>query len=179
MTEQPQQSAVKTEQLHVPSVVKTESEFCVWTQRVCTLHTHVWRTAKLSDQTHKHWIHLRKPQHRTTTLTTKPIPHTLEWTVFQQQLPTFFSLHFFNPCAYYYSILGWATGHLSIFVPTTCTTLGLTYAHNQMNRVSGMDSKSFWGAYPGVVSDTPTECVTQCANVPSLKRTPDTTQTMH
>ena len=47
----------------------------------------------------------------------------------------------------------------------TYTTLGLTCARNKMNRVSGMDSRSFWGTYPGILSDTPTECVTQCANV--------------
>ena len=47
----------------VPSVVKTESELCVC---MCfhAPHTHIRRTAKLSDKTHKHWIHshyLRKP----------------------------------------------------------------------------------------------------------------------
>ena len=36
--------------------------------------------------------------------------------------------------------------------------------------VSGVDSRSLWGAYPGVLSDTPSECVTQCAIVPSLKQ---------
>ena len=36
--------------------------------------------------------------------------------------------------------------------------------------VSGVDSRSLWSVYPGVLSDTPTECVTQCANVPSLKQ---------
>ena len=49
---------------------------------------------------------------------------------------------------------------------------------NQVNRVSRVDSTSLLGAYPGVLSDTPTECVTQCANIPSLKHTPDTMQTM-
>ena len=52
--------------------------------------------------------------------------------------------------------------------------LGFTRAHNQANRVSGVDSTSLWGAYPGVLSDTPTECVSQCANIPSLKQTPNT-----
>ena len=63
--------------------------------------------------------------------------------------------------------------YLFVYKPT-CTTLGLTLAHNQMNRVSGVDSTSLQGAYLGVLSDTPTECVTQCANVPSLKQTPKT-----
>jgi len=36
--------------------------------------------------------------------------------------------------------------------------------------VSGVDSRSLWGTYPGVLSDTPTECVTQCAIVPPLKQ---------
>ena len=86
----------------VPSVVKTESEFCVCTQCVSTLHTHTWRTAKLSDQTHKHWIHpltwenlkIFKPysigqqlsqqsQHR--------IP--FDETALQQQLPTITFIH--------------------------------------------------------------------------------------
>ena len=39
MTEQPHQSAVKTEQ-SVPSVVKTDNELYVCTQRVSTLHMH-------------------------------------------------------------------------------------------------------------------------------------------
>ena len=38
-----------------------------------------------------------------------------------------------------------------------------------------INSTSLWGgAYPGVLSDTPTDCVAQCANVPSLKQKPDT-----
>ena len=60
----------------------------------------------------------------------------------------------------------------------TCTALGLTRARNQTNRMSGVDSTSLCGAYPGVLHDTPTEFVTQCA-VSSLKQTPDTRQTMH
>ena len=36
--------------------------------------------------------------------------------------------------------------------------------------MSGVDSRSLWGVYLWVLSDIPTECVTQCANVPSLKQ---------
>ena len=60
----------------------------------------------------------------------------------------------------------------------TCTTVSLTHAHNQANRVSEVDSTSLWRAFPQVLSDTPTECVTQLINVPSLKQTPDTMQNM-
>ena len=35
--------------------------------------------------------------------------------------------------------------YLSIVYQPTCTTLGLTHAHNQTNRVSGVDSTSLWG----------------------------------
>ena len=49
-------------------------------------------------------------------------------------------------------------------------TLGLTRAHNHTNKVSGVNTTTLSGAYPGVLSDTLTECVTQCANVPSLKQ---------
>ena len=69
---------------------------CMHTICVHTPHTHTWRTAKLSDKTHKHWIHphyLRKlqvdyffflatSQHRTITFTAKPnCTHhgVLEW----------------------------------------------------------------------------------------------------
>ena len=37
-----------------------------------------------------------------------------------------------------------------------------------------VNSTSLWWVYPGILSDTATECVTQCANVPSLKQTLDT-----
>ena len=47
-------------------------------------HTHIWKTAKLSNKTHKHWIHLHYLilflatfQHRTTTCTTKPTLESL------------------------------------------------------------------------------------------------------
>jgi len=33
-------------------------------------------------------------------LTAKATPHTFDWTALQQQLPTIFSLHLFNTCAY-------------------------------------------------------------------------------
>ena len=52
-------------------------------------------------------------------------------------------------------------------------TLRLTHAHNQMNRVSGVDSTSL----REVLNDTPTAWM--CANVPFLKQTPDIMQTMH
>ena len=55
--------------------------------------------------------------------------------------------------------------HPFVYQPA-CTTLGLTNAHNQTNRVSGVDDTSLWGAYLGVLSDTPTECVTQYVQHP-------------
>ena len=60
-----------------------------------------------------------------------------------------------------------------------CTNLHAQHyrAHSckhQMNRVSGIDSISLWGAYHGVLSDTPMHWVCCVANVPSLNRTPDT-----
>jgi len=64
----------------------------------------------------------------------------------------------------------WPTGSSVFIYP-----FGLTHAHNQTNRVSGVDSTNLLG----VLSDTPTECVTQCAYVPSMKLIPDTMQTMH
>ena len=48
-------------------------------------------------------------------------------------------------------------------------TMCVHVSHTHIS-VSGVDSRSHWGVYPGVLSDTPTECVTQCANVPSLKQ---------
>ena len=50
-----------------------------------------------------------------------------------------------------------------IYLSCSCTCKGVnqlvlsvcqTCARNQTNRVSGVDSKSLWGAYPGVMSDT-------------------------
>ena len=49
-----------------------------------------------------------------------------------------------------------------------CTQHVSTF-HTHIN-VSGVDSRGLWGAYPWVLSDTPTECVTQCTIVPSLKQ---------
>ena len=91
-----------------------------------------------------------------------------------------FQLTFIQPMCF---IFGWPTG-FSVFIypfvyKPTCATLGLTLAHNQMDRVNGVDSTSLRGAYPGVRSGTPTECVTQCANVPSLNKASSTMQTMH
>ena len=157
----------------------------VYAHNVCPhsthTHTHIWRIAKLTDQTHKHWMQnpsigqqlSQQSQHHTPLM----------------------ELHYSNSCqqflAYIYSthvltsnwFLGWLTASsafiYSFVYKPTCTTLGLTCPRNQMNRVSGVNSTSPWGACPGVLSDTPTKCVTQCANVPFLKRSPDTMQTMH
>jgi len=52
-----------------------------------------------------------------------------------------------------------------LYLHTTCVHVPHTHIS-----VSGVDSRSLWGVYPWVLSDTPTECVTQCANVPSLKQ---------
>ena len=38
----------------VLSMMKTDSELYICTQHMSMLHPHIWRTAKLSDQTHKH-----------------------------------------------------------------------------------------------------------------------------
>ena len=74
---------------------------------------------------------------------TNSTPPVLDGTALQQQ----------------FSILGWPTGssplHLSICVLTYMHNTWLTRAHNPANKVSGVDSKSLWGAYPGVLSDTP------------------------
>ena len=45
-----------------------------------------------------------------------------------------------------------------------------TYTHTLV--WVGWIAEASWGtySYPGVLSDTPTECVTQCATVPSLKQ---------
>ena len=48
---------------------------------------------------------------------------------------------------------------------TTCVHVPHTHIS-----VSEVGSRSLWGTYPGVLSDTPTECVTQCAIVPCLKQ---------
>ena len=62
--EQPNQSAIKTE--HLCRAWWRRKVLYVCTQHVHTPHTHICRTAKLCDKTHKHWIHphylrLRKP----------------------------------------------------------------------------------------------------------------------
>ena len=153
---------------------------CMHTMCVHAPHTHVWRTAKLSEKTHKHRIHpcfFRKPGcfiNFVLNISKKKQP----WNNFHTNLITTtniwitataantFQLRFIQP-------IGSSALHSSI---CACTTLGLTCAHNQANRVSGVDSTN---VYPGVLSDTPTECVTQCANVQSLKQTTDNMQTMH
>ena len=56
-------------------------------------------------------------------------------------------------------------GKWALCMHTTCVHIPHTHIS-----VSEVGSWSLWGAYPGVLSDTPTECVTQCANVPSLKQ---------
>ena len=64
-------------------------------------------------------------------------------------------------------------GKWALCMHTTCVHIH-THTHISM---SGMDSRSLLRRR--VLSDTPTDCVTQCANVPSLKWTADTMQTMH
>ena len=100
MTEQPLQSAMKTEQL-CRAWWRSKVSF-VYAQNVYPCSTPTWRTAKLSDQTHKHWIHpltwenlkifkpysigqqlLQQSQHR--------IP--FDETALQQQLPTITFIH--------------------------------------------------------------------------------------
>ena len=152
-------------------------------------HTHIWRTAKLSDKTHKHWIYphyLRKPDFffvQNPSIRqlshTNPTQLTLDRSAIQQQPPTIFSAYIYTthalPSNRFW--VGSQTPQRFIYpfvYQPTYTTVSLTRAHNQANRVSGVDSTSLWRAYPGVLSDTPTECVTQCANIPSLKQTPDT-----
>ena len=102
------------------------------------------------------------------TFTAKPTPHTFDRSALQQQLPTIFSLHLLNPSLTNNQFWVGPQAPQPFICPFvyqhTCTTLGFTHAHNQTNRVSGVDSRSLW-AYPGVLSDTLTECATQCANV--------------
>ena len=119
-----------------------DAKWALCTHTVCahTPHTHIWRTSKLSEQTHKHWIHpnyLREP-----------------------------GSFFCAKSSIGQQLLQQNQHHRPFMYQPTCTTLGLTRAHNQTNKVSGVDSTGLWGAYPGVLSDTPTDCVTQCANVP-------------
>jgi len=125
--------------------VKTKSEFCVCT-RVHTPHTHIWRIAKLSDQTLKQNPSIgqqlsQQSQHHTPSI----------------------ELHYSNSCqqfsAYIYSIHALTSNRFWVgpqapqpfiypFVyQPTCTTLGLICACNQMNRVSGVDSRSLPGSW--------------------------------
>ena len=156
-----------------------------------TLHTHTHlnevQYGKVSDKTHKYWVHpiiqenlevfflfCAKPQHIGQQFSQQSQHHTplmeLLYSNSWQQFSAYTSNRFW---------VGPQAPQPFIVYKPTCTTLGLTRARNQVNRVSGVDSTSLWGAYLGVLSDTLTECVTQCANVPSLKQTPDTMQTMH
>ena len=112
-----------------------------------TPHKHIWRTAKLSDKTHKHWIHST-------------------WIELQQQLPAIYSLHSIHLYISNRLWIGPQTPQPFVY-PFVCHKLlvGLTRAHNQTNRVSGLDNTSFRGAFPWVLSDTPTECVTPSYNI--------------
>ena len=171
-------SECSEDRIAVPSMVKTESELCVCAQRMFTLHTHIWRTAKLSDQINKHWLH----------------PHYLRklWSFIYFSM----ELHYSNSCQQFSACI-YSTHALTSNQFSVCPQASQpfiypfvyqsSYMHNtrahscmQPNEQSEwVDSTSLWGAYPGVLSDTPTECVTQCANVASLKQTPDIMQTMH
>jgi len=52
-------------------------------------------------------------------------------------------------------------GKWALCMHTTCVDIPHTHIS-----VSGVDRRNLWGTYPGVLSDTPTECAT----VPSLKQ---------
>ena len=65
-------------------------------------------------------------------------------------------------------MLGWPTGSSFIYI---CVP---TYTHNtRAHSCTQWNKQGWWGGgpYTGVLSDTPTECVTQCANIPSLHET--------
>ena len=126
---------------------------------VCPRSTHIWRTAKLSDKTHKHWIHphyffyypsIEQLSH------TNPTPPTLDRIT--ATAANNFQLTFIQPMHLLAIDFGLAHRLLSLYpflYQPTCTSIGFTCAHNQANRASGVDITSLWGAYPGVLSDTP------------------------
>ena len=150
------------------------------TQCVCTLHTHIWRTVRCKAEWQNpqrlstpHYLRksgsiffnfCAKPQHIGPQLPQQSQHHT-----------HLMELHYSNSCKQFSACI-YSTHALTsnwfwvgpqapqpfIAYQPTCTTLGLTHAHNHANRVSGVDTTSLWGAYSGVLSDTSTECVTQC-----------------
>ena len=122
-------------------MLKTQSELCVCTRRVSMLHTHT---------------HLKDCKAEWTNPQTLNTPHYL------REPGSFFCAK----SSIGQQLLQQNQHHRPFMYQPTCTTLGLTRACNQTNKVSGVDSTSLWGAYPGVLSGTPTDCVTQCANVP-------------
>ena len=110
MTEQPYQG-MKTEQL-CREWWRRKVSFVY--AHVSMLHTHTFEGLQswVTKPTNTQFIPITrenlevflyfcaKPYHRTTTSTAKPTPRTFHETAFQQELPTIFSLHLFNPCAY-------------------------------------------------------------------------------
>ena len=135
--------AVKTKQLWQVWQRWKLSFMChVCTQCVHTPHTHIWRTAKLSDQIHKHWMQnpsigqklSQQSQHHTPLI-------ELHYSSCQQ-----FQLTFIQPL--HLLVINFSLAH-RLFSPSflyqpTCTTLGLTCARNKIYRVSGVDSSSLW-----------------------------------
>ena len=98
----------------------------------------------------------------------------LRWNCITSIAANNFQPTFIQPLRLLVMDLGWPTDssalHLSICVPT--------YMHNTWAHSCTQPNKQGeWGgyhkplrAYTRVMNDTPTECVTQCANVPSLKQ---------
>ena len=110
----------------------------VW-QRFCRTEF-TFRACPLLEKTQKCFA---TPQHKTATFTSNPTPYSFE-------------LHYSNSCqqflAYIYSTNVLASNRfwvglrcLQLFIypfvyQSTCTTLGLTRAHNHANRVSGANT---------------------------------------
>ena len=122
-------------------------------------HTHIWRSAKLSDQTHKRWIHphyLRKPGNlflckalAQDNFHSKVNTTPLQWNCITAKAANNFRLTFYSTHAT--SNRFWVSPQAPqpfiypfVYQPT-CTTLGLTRARNQTNRMNGVDSTSLRG----------------------------------
>ena len=145
---------------------------------VCLRSTHAFKAEWPNPQTLNTPSLLNKPRFWSLYFCTKP-------SIGQLPQQTSMELHYSNSyqqfSAYIYSthvltsnpfwVGPQAPQPLFVYQPT-CTTLRLTHAHNQMNRVSGVDSTSLRGG-----PEWHTHWM--CANVPFLKQTPDTMQTMH
>ena len=52
--------------------------------------------------------------------------------------------------------------YITAFYVHVCTTLGLTHARSHANGVSGVDSTNLHETHPGVLSDSLTECHSEC-----------------